>query len=233
MRKEVVILGLVLLIVIVGAVIGSNYYRTSVQKESVVSNTNSNTNSGKPKVSPEVLIRPDSPSLGPADAKVTIVEFLDPECEACAAFGPTVKKIMSENEGKMRLVVRYMPFHPNSMRAAHLLEAAGEEGKFWQTLELIFRKQGEWGEVHGAPPGAAKPDVEKVFEGFAKELGLDVTKVVAAMRDGRYTAKVERDRKDGQTLGVRRTPTFFVNGRELARFSEADLRALIAEEMAK
>ncbi|MBL8180384.1 MAG: DsbA family protein [Blastocatellia bacterium] len=232
MRKEVVILGLVLLIVIVGAVIGSNYYRTSVQKESVVSNTN-NTNSGKPKVSPEVLIRPDSPSLGPADAKVTIVEFLDPECEACAAFGPTVKKIMSENEGKMRLVVRYMPFHPSSMKAAHLLEAAGEEGKFWQTLELIFRKQGEWGEVHGAPLGAAKPDVEKVFEGFAKELGLDVNKVVAAMRDGRYTAKVERDRKDGQTLGVRRTPTFFVNGRELARFSEADLRALIAEEMAK
>jgi len=232
MRKEVIILGLLVVIGIIGAVIGAKYYRSSVQKESVVSNTN-NTNTGKPKVSPEVLIRPDSPSLGPADAKVTIVEFLDPECEACATYGPKVKSILSENEGKIRLVVRYMPFHPSSMKAAHLLEAAGEEGKFWQTLELIFRKQGEWGEVHGAPPGAAKPDVEKVFEGFAKELGLDVTKVVAAMRDGRYTAKVERDRKDGQTLGVRRTPTFFVNGRELARFSEADLRALIAEEMAK
>lgn len=232
MRKEVVILGLVLLIVIVGAVIGSNYYRTSVQKESVVSNTNS-ANTGKPKVSPEVLIRPDSPSLGPTDAKVTIVEFLDPECEACATFGPKVKSMLSENEGKIRLVIRYMPFHPSSMKAAHLLEAAGEEGKFWQALDLIFRKQSEWGEVHGAPPSAAKPDVDKIFEGFAKELGMNVEKYLAAARSNKYTAKVERDRKDGQTLGVRKTPTFFVNGRELARFSEADLRALVAEEMAK
>ncbi|HMT06855.1 MAG TPA: thioredoxin domain-containing protein [Pyrinomonadaceae bacterium] len=232
MRKEFIVLGLIVLIVGVAAYFGSSYYRTSVQKESVVSNGNNNSG-GKPKASIETLIRPDSPTLGPADAKVTVVEFLDPECEACAGFSPVVKKILSENEGKMRLVVRYMPFHPSSMKAAHLLEAAGEEGKFWQALELIFRKQSEWGEVHGAPPGAAKPDVDKVFEGFAKELGMNVEKYIAAARENKYTAKVERDRKDGQTLGVRKTPTFFVNGRELARFSEADLRALIAEEMAK
>ncbi len=211
----------VAVLVLAGLPVGAYLYRRSVQ------------NAPKPIPVNSALIREDSHSIGPADAKVTIVEFYDPECESCAAFGPVVKKIMQDYEGRARLVTRYMPLHPNSMRAAHLLESAAEEGKYWQALELIFRKQDEWGEKHGAPPDAPKPDVAKIFEGYAKELGLDIEKYIAASRENRYAAKVERDRKDGQTMGVRRTPTFFVNGRELARFSEKDLRSLIEEEMAK
>lgn len=211
----------VAVVVLAGLPVGAYLYRSSVQ------------NAPKPIPVNSALVREDSHSMGPADAKVTIVEFYDPECESCAAFGPVVKKIMQDYDGRARLVTRYMPLHPNSMRAAHLLEAAAEEGKYWQALELIFRKQDEWGEKHGAPPNAPKPDVAKLFEGYAKELGLDIEKYIAAARENRYAAKVERDRKDGQTMGVRRTPTFFVNGRELARFSEKDLRSLIEEEMAK
>jgi len=128
MKKEVKILGAIAILVIVGAVIGASYYRKSVQS---VPTTGGNTNSGsKPSQAfLETLVRADSPVLGSPEAPVTLVEFLDPECESCAAFAPAVKKIMSDYDGKIRLVVRYMPLHPNSLRAAALTEAAGEQGK--------------------------------------------------------------------------------------------------------
>lgn len=229
MRKEVIILGAIVVLVVVAAIVGSNYYRTSVQKESVTANNNS----GKPKINPEQLVRPDSPMLGPADAKITLVEFYDPECESCAAFAPVVKKILKDYEGKIRLVTRYMPLHPNSLTAASFTEAAGEQGKYWQAQELLFVKQPEWGTKHGAPPDASAPSINQLFDKYAKELGLDLGKAAAAIKERRYDAKIERDKKDGQALGVRRTPTFFVNGRELMRFGEAELRQLIAEELNK
>lgn len=230
MRKEVIILGLIILIVIIGAVLGSNYYRSSVQKESVVGNSNSG---GKPKVAPEQLIRPDSPSMGPADAKVTLVEFYDPECESCAAFAPVVKKILKDYEGKIRFVTRYMPLHPNSLTAANFTEAAGEQDKYWQAQELLFVKQPEWGTKHGPATGPPPPPINELFDRYAKELGLDMDKAGAAIKSRKFDAKIDQDKKDGQAIGVRRTPTFFVNGRELAQFGESYLRALIEEEMKK
>lgn len=221
MRNEIKVMALILVIVIIGAVIGANYYRSSVQ------------NTPKPTTPNSALVRDDSPMLGPADAKVTLVEFYDPECESCAAFGPVIKKILKDYEGRIRLVARYMPLHPNSMRAATFIEAAAEQGKYWQAMELLFNKQPEWGERHGAPSSAPKPDVPALFEKYAQELGLDLNKYTAAVKENRYVTKIDRDRKDGQSLGVRQTPSFFVNGRMLARFSEADLRSLIEEEMKK
>lgn len=229
MRKEVKILGLVAIVIIIGAIIGAHFYRTSVQKESVTANSSS----GKPKVNPEQLVRPDSPVLGPADAKITLVEFYDPECESCAAFAPTVKKILKDYDGKIRLVARYMPLHPNSLTAATFTEAAGEQGKYWQAQEMLFVKQPEWGTKHGGTPDPKAPSINQLFDKYARELGLDLDKAAAAVKDRRFDAKIERDRKDGQALGVRRTPTFFVNGRELARFGELDLRELIEEELKK
>lgn len=229
MRKEVKILGLVAIVIIISAIIGAHFYRTSVQKESVTANSSS----GKPKVNPEQLVRPDSPVLGPADAKITLVEFYDPECESCAAFAPTVKKILKDYDGKIRLVARYMPLHPNSLTAATFTEAAGEQGKYWQAQEMLFVKQPEWGTKHGGTPDPKAPSINQLFDKYARELGLDLDKAAAAVKDRRFDAKIERDKKDGQALGVRQTPTFFVNGRELARFGELDLRELIEEELKK
>lgn len=232
MNKEIKILVIVGFFVVIGAVIGASYYRNSVQSVPVTGTTGGN--SSKPAaISPETLVRPDSPTLGAADAPVTLVEFFDPECESCAAFSPNVKRILKDYDGKVRLVARYMPLHPNSLPAAALMEAAGEQGKYWQMQDLLFQKQPEWGERHGAPPTAPKPDVNALFEKYAAELGLDITKVRSAAKENRYQAKLERDLRDGRTLGVRQTPTFFVNGRRLARFSEADLRALIEDELKK
>jgi protein-disulfide isomerase len=226
MRKEVKVLALIAIVVVVAAVLGAGYYRKSVQGVRRPAAGADNT-----------LVRPDSPALGPADAPVTVVEFLDPECESCGAFHPTMKRILNDYRGKVRLVVRYMPFHPNSVPAATLTEAAGEQGKYWEMQELLFRRQSEWGEIHGhgghAAPAVRREQPSVLFERYAAELGLDVERVRAAVAANRYAAKVERDRRDGQTLGVTRTPTFFVNGRQLARFSQQDLRALIEEELKK
>ena len=196
--------------------------------------TNSNSNSAnKSSIPAETLVRSDSPTLGSPDAPVTLVEFLDPECESCAAFSPVVKKIMKDYDGKIRLVIRYMPLHPNSLKAATLTEAAGEQGKYWQMQELLFLKQSEWGTKHGPPTAAPPPDVNALFEKYATEMGLDMAKVKSAISENRFQTKLERDYRDGQTLGVRQTPSFFVNGRKLARFSETDLRALIDDELKK
>lgn len=226
MRRELKILGAIAAIVIIAAVIGANYYRSSVQNERVTTNSNSN----KRAASAENLVRPDSPTLGAANAPVTVVEFYDPECEACAAFSPAVKKLLKDYDGRVRLVVRYMPLHPNSVAAAAFTEAAGEQGKFWQAQEMLFQKQPEWGAKHGPQSGAAT-DINGLFEKYAMELGLNLSKLDAALAENRYTAKIQRDLKDGESLGVQRTPTFFVNGRRQARFGEEDLRALIEDEL--
>lgn len=228
MSKEIKILGVVAIVIIIAAVLGSNYYQKSVQnaRRPVAPTTSNSAAAGQ-------LVRPDSPSLGPADAKITLVEFYDPECESCAAFAPAVKKILKDYEGKIRLVTRYMPLHPNSMTAANFTEAAGEQGKYWEAQDLLFRKQPEWGTKHGAPPDPSAPNINQLFDKYAKELGLDTEKAGRAINEKRFDAKIERDRKDGQSLGVRRTPTFFVNGRELVRFGDADLRQLIDDEMKK
>ncbi|MEQ1764194.1 MAG: thioredoxin domain-containing protein [Pyrinomonadaceae bacterium] len=222
MKKEVGILLTIVVIVIVGGVIGASYYRGEVQKAPVAPDTS------------KVLVRPDSATLGPADAKVTLVEFLDPECESCAALAPQVKALLKEYEGRVRFVARYMPLHRNAKLAAQYTEAAGEQGKYWEYQEKLFAMQGEWGEKHG--PGAhAAPTVpvSTLFEKYGKELGLDPMRLNVAAGNSEYANKAERDLNDGKALGVRQTPTFFVNGRKLARLSMPDLRALINEELAK
>lgn len=232
MKKEVKILGAIVIVVVIAAIIGANYYRSSEQSVRI-NNSNSSGNSTNNAVNAETLVRPDSPTLGAADAPVTVVEFYDPECEACAAFHPVVKKLLKDYEGKIRFVARYMPLHPNSLSAATFTEAAGEQGKYWQAQELLFQKQSEWGTKHGPPSAAPPPDVPKLFEKYTMELGLDLNKFDAAVKENRFAAKLERDRKDGQALGVSKTPTFFVNGRQLATFGEAPLRSLIEEELKK
>ncbi len=223
MSKEIKILVLIVIVVVVAAIVGASYYRKSVQSER------------KPLESGDrPLVRPDSPTIGSPNAPVTLVEFLDPECESCAAFNQVVKKILKDYDGRIRLVVRYMPFHPSSRLAASFTEAAGEQGKYWEMQELLFRRQSEWGELHGIQvPMEPRPQPRVLFERFATELGLDVARVNDAVNSNRYAAKIERDLQDGRSLGVARTPSFFVNGRPLARFSEIDLRALIDEELRK
>ncbi len=166
------------------------------------------------------LVAPHSPTLGPANAPVTLVEFLDPECESCAAMHPIVKKVLQEFDGRVRLVVRYMPLHRNSAHAASLLEGARADNKYWELMEVFFARQPEWAS-HDAP----RPDL---LVGYAQAMGLDPQQLSAASTSTEIARRIRQDTDDGVALGVRRTPTFFVNGRPLAQIGYEPLRAAIA-----
>lgn len=229
MSKEIKILGGIIVAVLVLSAFGAYYYRGSVEDKRIAA---TNTSSNRPRPDAAVLVRPDSPTRGPADAKVTVVEFYDPECESCAEFAPIVSRILKDYDGKIRYVARFMPLHPNSITAANFIAAAGEQGKYWEAMELLFEKQPEWGTKHGAPPsGQTPPSINELFDKYAKELRLDTARAGAAISERRFDARIAQDKKDGQSLGVRRTPTFLVNGRELTKFGEAGLRELIDAEL--
>ena len=109
MKKEVKILGAIVIVVVIAAIVGANYYRSSVQNERVT--TNSNTSKGT--INTENLIRPDSPTLRAADAPVKVVDYYNPQCEAYAAFHPNDKKQHKEhkgNEGKGLAAKHHFPF---------------------------------------------------------------------------------------------------------------------------
>jgi len=177
----------------------------------------------KPTASTPVLVRSDSPSIGPLTSRTVVVEFLDPECEACRAMHPVVKRLLSEYEGRIRLVVRYMPLHRNSVYAATALEAAGAQGRYWEMLDLLFRHQPEWGD-HRAPRPELIPEL-------AARLGLDMKAFQQSMDDPAHKAKIARDLEDGKAAGVRGTPTFFVNGRLLQNLGYDSLKGLIDQEL--
>jgi protein-disulfide isomerase len=170
-----------------------------------------------------LLIRPHSPTQGPAQAPVTIVEFFDPECEACRAMYPIVKQVMADFDGRVRLVIRYMPLHRNSVYAATLLEAARAQNKYWEFLEVVLARQPEWAD-HAAP----RPELLMTYAPLA---GLDAARLQTASADPQIRARIEQDTRDGTALGANRTPTFFINGRPLLRLGYAELRAAVQAEL--
>ncbi|ATG50052.1 Thioredoxin [Celeribacter baekdonensis] len=173
----------------------------------------------------EAMIRPYSPILGPADAPVTIVEFFDPACEACRAFHPIVKDIMAEHGDAVRVVIRYTPFHgAASEEAIRVLEAARMQDVYMPVLEAVLREQPRWAS-HGAPePG--------LILQIAATAGLDAEAARTQMLAPGVVAILNQDRADVEAVGIRQTPTFFVNGKPLDPFGEAELRRLVAAEVA-
>ena len=153
------------------------------------------------------LVLPDSPTITAPGAVVTIVEFLDFECEACGAAFPIVKQVLDAYEGRVTYVVRDFPNHNNSVLAASAAFAAGEQGKYWEMYDLLFGRQTTWAERQESQAPA--------FLGFAQELGLDMTRFQADLESGRYVERIRRDFEAARILGVDATPTFFVDGEKI------------------
>ena len=166
-----------------------------------------------------------SPTLGDPNARVHIVEFLDPACETCAMFYPMVKQWMNEVPGKMRLSIRHVPFHKGSDYAVRVLEASREQGKYWETLEALLSTQREWTQNHTVLQDRILPAIADV--------GLDMDKLADDMNRMDVLVRMERDQEDAKTVQVRATPEYYVNGRPLPSFGREQLANLVREELAK
>jgi protein-disulfide isomerase len=165
------------------------------------------------------LVRMHSPALGNAQARVVIVEFLDPACETCRAFYPFVKEIMAAHPEDIRLVLRYAPFHQGSEAVVAVIEAARKQGKFWPTLEAVLASQAQWAPHHVAQVELVWPQLEG--------LGLDLGQLRADMGSPEIARIIEQDLADAKALNVTATPEFFVNGQPLPHFGYEPLKQLV------
>ena len=146
----------------------------------------------------------NAPVRGPANAKVTIVEFSDFQCPYCARVTPTLERIKAEYGDDVRLIFKHLPL-PNHARApaAHAAsEAAHRQGKFWEMHDKIFEK-----------PRDLAP---ATFERYASEIGLDVERYKRDVVSDSVKNQVDADLRQSRDLGVNSTPAFFINGRYVA-----------------
>src|SRR5262249_38999493 len=166
----------------------------------------------------------DSPTRGPDDALVTIVEFSDFQCPFCGRVEPTLKQIESTYGNKVRIVWRNspLPFHQNADPAAQLaMEAFKQKGNdgFWKMHDTLFTNQ-------------AALERENL-ESYAQQAGLDMTKVRQALDNKTNAAVIKADMDVGAQFGARGTPNFYINGRQLTRARPFDdFKKMIDEELA-
>ena len=170
-----------------------------------------------------LLVRDYAPTKGAADAKVHIVEFLDPACDTCRSFYPFVARMMAANPGKIRVTIRYAPFHSNADYVVKALEAARKQGKYWEALEALFAAQPHWAPNHTPQPDLVLLDLAG--------LGLDFDRLQQDMNAPDIARNVAQDIADAKALNVTQTPEFFVNGRAMPSFGYEQLTALVNDAL--
>ncbi|WP_245982286.1 DsbA family protein [Mycetocola tolaasinivorans] len=175
--------------------------------------------SGGPVVS---SVAENSHRIGEADENaVVLTEFLDFECEACAAVHPYVEDLRAEYGGKVQFVLRYFPLpgHPNSGPAALAAEASAQQGKLEEMYNKLLDSQEEWS--HSDESRA------NVFRGYAEELGFDMAAYDAAIADPATEDRVRYDFDAAVELGLQGTPSIFVDDRLIRLTSLDDIRDAI------
>jgi len=161
------------------------------------------------------------------DGSVVFTEFLDLECEVCAAVYPVVEELRQEHDGEVTFVTRYFPLpgHKNSMNAAIAVEAAAEQGQFEAMYHRLFETQAEWGEQQESKTG--------VFRSYAEDLGLDMAAYDHAVGDPSTQARVQQDFDAGTALGVEATPTIFLDDEPVELSTPDALRQAVQDAVAQ
>ena len=208
MKKQfIVFISIVFLILLF--VLGVNLYKNQrAKKYGFMAQENAST-----------FVREYSQTLGSDDAKVYLVKFSDPACETCSAFHPFVKKLMAANQGKIKLVIRYAPFNDGADYFVKILEASKRQGKYWETLDIMYKTQRYWASHHNPQP--------QLIWKFLPNAGLDLNKIRNDMNDPEIVKIIQQDLADAKALNVRKTPGFFVNGNPLPSFGYKQLQDLV------
>ncbi|PIZ77260.1 hypothetical protein COY06_00775 [Candidatus Peregrinibacteria bacterium CG_4_10_14_0_2_um_filter_41_8] len=154
---------------------------------------------------PAALTDADIMKGNPA-AQTVLMEYADFQCPACAAYSGLVKQVEQEYGDKINIVYRNFPLtqiHANALSSAKAAEAANHQGKFWEMHDRLYIKQQDW---------SSEANVQDIFLGYAEDLGLNKDQFLVDYDSADVEAKVKRDIRTGNLLGVGGTPTFFVNG---------------------
>jgi protein-disulfide isomerase len=169
-------------------------------------------------------------TLGSPSARVQLEEFGDFQCPPCAMFHPILKQMHQEFGDRIFITFRNYPLvppHNNAVPAASAAEAAGIQGKnkFWEMHALIYESQNDWKNL---------PDVRPLFEAYAQKIGLDLERFKRDMAGEQVAQRIFLDGKRGRSLGVKGTPTVFLNGRDVpfeTLIVAENLRGLIQSEL--
>lgn len=173
------------------------------------SQTNLNTN-------PKLVSETDH-VRGDKNSPVTLIEYADFQCPGCGSYYPIIKSLETKYEGKVKFVFRHFPLsqkHPNALAAARSSEAAGNQGKFFEMHDKLFETQDLWGQ--------ATTNQQALFEGYAKELGLDMTQFTSDFKSTEVADRINEDLKSGQQgFSVNQTPTFILDGEKIENPTDA------------
>lgn len=194
------VLPLVLIVAVAIATIagGLIFYRASMAAEN-----------GKPDETNKDLAVPKPLHIrGNADAPVTLEEFADFQCPACAIASGVISILEKDYGPRLRVIFREFPLamHQHGRDAARAAEAASLQGKFWEMYSLLYANQPTWSDV---------PDARPIFVRYAEDLHLDVAKFEKDYISTKVTERISADVALGKSLGVENTPTIFVNQRRM------------------
>jgi protein-disulfide isomerase len=163
---------------------------------------------------------------GRPDAPVTLEEYGDFQCPPCGALSDPINQLEKDYNPRLRVIFRHFPLpnHQHAHAAALASEAAGLQGRFWEMHDLLYREQSVWTKAS---------DVPTLFNSYAGILGLNIDRFKKDMESDQVKTRVASDQKRGVELGVKNTPTIFLNNRELAPTSlnPAELRKEIDAAM--
>lgn len=142
------------------------------------------------------------------DVSITITEYSDYQCPACAYFHPMVKKLKEQFGDQINLELKYYPLnsHPFAALAARAAESAKNQGKFLEMHNKLFENQNQWSKSGNPTP---------IFVNYARDIGLDVEQFKEDLNSGETQRAVMEQKQTGMNMGVNSTPTFIIEGQQL------------------